>query len=193
LPWARNRGPSTAAPFWGRLAGQAMRRPALIAIPVLAVLVLVALPVRHVQFGTLDDRVLPTSTQSRAVGDVLREDFTGNSATALNVVTGSPLGPAALAPYAARLADLSGGPRLETSAATLVHGRAVRDSASPTLARPTGERLSVVSAADPRSNASKVLVRTVRALPGPGGARVYVGGDTAELIDTTHAIGIRLP
>src|SRR5262245_32258699 len=53
LPWARNREPSTAAPFWGRLAGQVMRRPALFAIPVLAVLMLLALPLRHVQFGTL--------------------------------------------------------------------------------------------------------------------------------------------
>ena len=39
----------------------------------------------------------------------------------------------------------------------------------------------------------KDLVRTVRALPGPDGVRVYVGGETAELIDTTHAIGARLP
>src|SRR5215475_3553995 len=100
LPWARNREPSTAAPFWGRLAGRVMRRPALFALPVLAALMLLALPLRHVQFGTLDDRVLPTSTQSRAVGDVLREDFTGNSATALNVVTDGPLGRAALTAYA---------------------------------------------------------------------------------------------
>src|SRR5499427_8008571 len=87
LPWPRTRQPSTAAPLWGRLAGQAWRRPALIAIPVLAVLMLAAVPVRHLQLGTPDDRVLPAATQSRAVGDVLREDFTGNSATALNVVT----------------------------------------------------------------------------------------------------------
>ena len=193
LPWARNREPSTAAPFWGRLAGQVMRRPALIAIPVLAVLMLVALPLRHVQFGTPDDRVLPATTQSRAVGDVLREDFTGNSATALNVVTDGPLGRAALTAYATRLSDLAGVARVETSVATFVHGKAVPDSADPTLARPTAQRLSVVSAADPRSNAAKDLVRTVRDLPGPDGVRVYVGGETAELIDTTHAIGIRLP
>jgi putative drug exporter of the RND superfamily len=193
LPWARNREPSTAAPLWGRLAGQAMRRPALIAIPVLAVLMLVALPLRHVQFGTPDDRVLPATTQSRAVGDVLREDFTGNSATALNVVTDGPLGRAALTAYATRLSGLSGVARVETSVATLVHGKAVPDSANPTLARPTAQRLSVVSAADPRSNAAKDLVRTVRGLPGPDGAGVYVGGDTADLIDTTHAIGTRLP
>jgi RND superfamily putative drug exporter len=193
LPWARNREPSTAAPFWGRLAGQVMRRPALIAIPVLAVLMLVALPLRHVQFGTPDDRVLSATTQSRAVGDVLREDFSGNSATALNVVTGGPLDRTALTAYATRLSDLADVARIETSAATFVHGKAVPDSADPILARPTTQRLSVVSAADPRSNAAKDLVRTVRGLPDPAGVRVYVGGDTAELIDTTHAIGIRLP
>jgi RND superfamily putative drug exporter len=193
LPWARNREPSTAAPFWGRLAGQAMRRPALVALPVLAVLVLIALPLRHVQFGTPDDRVLPATTQSRAVGDVLRTDFTGNSATALNVITDGPPGRAALTAYATRLSGLAGVARVETSAATFVHGTAVPGSADPALARPTAQRLSVVSAADPRSDAAKNLVRTVRALPGPGGVRVYVGGDTAELMDTTHAIGTRLP
>ena len=193
LPWARDREPSTAAPFWGRLAGQVMRRPALLAVPVLAVLMLLALPLRHVQLGTPDDRVLPATTQSRAVGDVLRERFTGNSATALNVVTDHPLGRAALTAYATRLSGLAGVARAEASVATFVHGKAVPNSANPTLARPTAQRLSVVSAADPTSNASKDLVRTVRGLPGPDGAGVYVGGQTAELIDTTHAIGTRLP
>jgi putative drug exporter of the RND superfamily len=193
LPWARNREPSTAAPFWGRLAAQVMRRPALIAIPVLAVLILVALPLRHVQFGTPDDRVLPATTQSRAVGDVLREDFTGNSTTALNVITDGPLDRAALTAYATRLSGLAGVARVETSVATFAGGKAVPNSADPTLARSTAQRLSVVSAADPRSNAAKDLVRTVRGLPGPAGAGVYVGGDTAQLIDTTHAIGTRLP
>jgi RND superfamily putative drug exporter len=193
LPWARNRQPSTAAPFWGRLAGQVMRRPALLAVPVLAVLMLLALPLRHVQLGTPDDRVLPATTHSRAVGDVLREDFAGNSATALNVVTDGPLGRGALTAYATRLSHLAGVARVEASAATFVHGKAVPDSADPALGRPTAQRLSVVSAADPRSNAAKNLVRTVRGLPGPDGVRVYVGGQTAELIDTTHAIGARLP
>src|SRR5215470_15938904 len=169
LPWARGRQPSAAAPLWGRLAGQVMRRPAVLAVPVLAVLMLLALPVRHAGFGTPDDRVLPATTHSRAVGDVLREDFTGDSATALNVVTDGPLGRAALTAYAARLSGVAGVARVETSAATFVHATAVPDSADPALARPTAQRLSVVSAADPRSNAAKDLVRTVRGLPGPDG------------------------
>jgi putative drug exporter of the RND superfamily len=193
LPWARGREPSTAAPLWGRLAGQVMRRPALIAVPVVAVLLLVALPLRHVQFGTPDDRVLQTNTQSRAVGDVLRDDFTGDSATALNVIADGLLDRTALSGYATRLSNLAGVARVETSAATFVHGSAVPHAANATLARPTAQRLSVVSAADPRSDSAKDLVRTVRDIPGPDGVRVYVGGQTAELIDTTHAIGSRLP
>jgi putative drug exporter of the RND superfamily len=193
LPWARDRDPSTAAPFWGRLAGQVMRHPALLAIPVLAALLLVALPLWHLQLGTPDDRVLQPSTQSRAVGDVLRDDFTGNSATALNIVTDGPLDRATLTAYATRLSDLDGVARVETSAATFIHGTALPNSADLTLARPTAQRLSVVSAADPRSDAAKHLVRTVRELPDPGGVSVYVGGQTAELVDTTQAIVTRLP
>jgi RND superfamily putative drug exporter len=127
------------------------------------------------------------------VGDVLRGDFTGDSATALNVVTDGPLDHDALTAYGTRLSDLAGVARVETSAATFVHGTAVPNSANPTLARPAAQRLSVVSAADPRSDAAKQLVRAVRELPGPDGVRVYVGGQTAELLDTTHAIGSRLP
>jgi putative drug exporter of the RND superfamily len=193
LPWARNRQPSTAAPFWGRLAGLVMRRPALTAFPVLAALILLALPLQHVQFGSPDDRVLHTGTQSRAVGDELRSNFSGDSATALNVVTDGPLDRSTLTGYATRLSDLAGVARVESSDATYVHGAAVPGSANPTLGRPTAQRLSVVSTADPRSAAAKDLVHTVRDLPGPAGVRVYVGGQTAELIDTTHAIGSRLP
>jgi RND superfamily putative drug exporter len=192
LPWARNREPATSAPLWGRLAGFVMRRPALVALPVLAALLLVALPLRNIQFGTPDDRVLQSSTQSRAVGDVLRNDFTGNSSTALNVVADGSLDNAGLRAYATQLSELAGVARVETSVATFVRGAAIPGSVNPTLARPTAQRLSVVSAADPRSGAAKELVRTVRGLPGPDGVAVYVGGPTAELLDTTHAIGSRL-
>jgi hypothetical protein len=53
------------------------------------------------------------------------------------------------------LSSLAGVARVETRVATFVHGKAVPNSTDPTLARPTAQRLSVVSAADPRSNAAK--------------------------------------
>jgi RND superfamily putative drug exporter len=192
LPWARGREPSTAAPVWGRVAGQVMRRPLLIAVPVIALLLLVALPLTHARFGTPDDRVLRTTAQSRSVGDVLRADFTGDTSTALNVVTDGPLGQTALARYGQRLSELPTVVRVDTGAAAYVRGASVANSANPALGRPDAERLSVVSSADPRSAAAKQLVRAVRGLPRPDDVRVYVGGPTAELIDSTHAIGVRL-
>jgi putative drug exporter of the RND superfamily len=193
LPWTRGREPSTAAPIWGRIASQAMRRPALFALPVLAALLLLTAPVRHIQLGTPDDRVLPTDTQSRMVGDVMRTDFTGDTSTALEVVADGRLGQTTLIGYATRLSTVQGVVRVETSAGTFVRGRAVPGTDNPALAGQTAQRLTVVSAADPRSHAAKDLVRSVRALPDPAGARIYVGGQTAELLDTTHAIDSRLP
>ena len=59
-PW-RLPGPAaergSAAPAWGRIAAAVMRRPALIALPVVAVLLLLAsAAVLHVRFGTPDER-----------------------------------------------------------------------------------------------------------------------------------------
>jgi RND superfamily putative drug exporter len=127
------------------------------------------------------------------VGDILRSDFAGDSSTALNVVAEGRIHRDALAGYAQRISKLPDVARVETSAATIVAGRALPGSGRPVFGRPGVQRLSVVSTADPRSAAAKDLVRSVRGLPGPEGARVYVGGPTAELMDTTHAIGSRLP
>ena len=73
---------SPSAPFWGRLATWVMRRPLTAAVPVIAVLLFFAVPLLHVTFGTPDDRVLPKSTATHQVGDVLRADF----ATKPNVI-----------------------------------------------------------------------------------------------------------
>jgi RND superfamily putative drug exporter len=172
LPWTRNRPPSVAAPMWGRLAGLVMRRPALTALPVVAVLLVLASPLGHISFGTPDDRVLRNDTQSRAVGDVLRADFTGNTSTGIDVVATTPIPAGALRTYEATLSRLPHVARVDALDA---------------------QRLRVVMSVDPRSSAAQHLVDAVRHSPVPGGVRTYVGGQTAELVDSKHAIGSRLP
>jgi putative drug exporter of the RND superfamily len=63
-----------------------MRRPLPIAGTVVAVLLLLGAPFLGVQFGTPDDRVLPESAGSRQASEILRSDFTGNSAEGFGVV-----------------------------------------------------------------------------------------------------------
>ena len=193
LPWARSVATGSAAPVWGRLAAGVMRRPALAAIPVMALLLAAAAPLLQVTFGTPDDRVLPTTTASRQVGDAIRADFAGNDTTAIDVVTTGAVDPSALHDYATQLSSLDGVDRVDSSAGTFVGGQAVEGGPGAALSAPDAERLTVVTEADPRSSMSQSLVGEVRDVPPPDGVDTLVGGDTATLVDSLDAIGGPLP
>jgi putative drug exporter of the RND superfamily len=192
LPWAR-KPPSTVAPWWGRLAAFAWRRPVLAAVPVIGVLSLIASPLLHASVGTPDDRVLRTGAESRQVGDVLRTHFAGDTSTALQLATTGPVGGTALADYAKRLSTLPEVTRVQASTGDYTDGTAVgTDPADAALAASTAQRLTVITRADPRSARAQELVGTIRDTAAPAGTSVLVGGQTAELMDTKHAIGVRL-
>jgi putative drug exporter of the RND superfamily len=193
LPWLR-RPRSAAAPFWGRLAARAMRRPLLAGGAVVAVLVAAALPLLSVEFGTPDDRVLPTSAASRQVGDAIRDGFASNDTTAIDVVTTGPVDPAPIAEYASQISTLSAVDRVDSSAGTFVDGDLV-DQSSVNAAFNAGgsERLAVVTGADAKSQTAKDLVGDVRRAADPEGVDALVGGGSAALVDSLAAIGDRLP
>jgi putative drug exporter of the RND superfamily len=193
VPWLR-RPRSAAAPFWGRLAARAMRRPLLAGGVVVALLVAAALPLLSVEFGTPDDRVLPTSAASRQVGDAIRDGFASNDTTAIDVVTTGPVDPAPLAEYASQISTLYAVDRVESGAGTFVDGDLV-DQSSVNAAFSTGgsERLAVVTGADAKSQTAKDLVGDVRRTADPEGVDALVGGASAALVDSLAAIGDRLP
>jgi putative drug exporter of the RND superfamily len=193
LPWPKG-APTTASPFWGRLAGAVMRRPALTALPVIAVLLLAATPLLRVGFGTPDDRVLPATATSRQVGDVLRAEFTANSTAVIQLVSTGPVDPAELARYAGRLSELPGVRQVHSGAGVFADGSlAGRTPSDATFAGQNAQRLSVDLSVDPRSGEAEDLVREVRATPEPAGATMLAGGYTASLVDSKAAIGSRLP
>ncbi|WPO75711.1 MMPL family transporter [Streptomyces sp. KN37] len=194
MPWARRERSGSGASGWGRLARTVMRRPALTALPVLAVLLAAASPLLGVTFGTADERVLPEGSQSRQVSTALRENFDGNDAAALHVVIDEPLAKAPLKAYAAELSRLKGVARVETSAGVYSGGRT--EAAGPgnvALGRPTAQQLNVVSSLTPKSDEAKKLVAEVRAAAPPSGTHPLVGGADAELVDSNDSIGGRLP
>ena len=194
LPWAGSVTTGAAAPFWGRLAARVMRRPALAALPVMALLLVAATPLLQATFGTPDDRVLPTSAPSRQVGDALRDGFAGDDTTAIDVVTTGPVDSTALRDYAARLSSVPAVDRVDSSAGSFVDGSLVGDGGSALAASAdAGERLVVVTATDARSSTARALVGDVRDVPAPSGVDAVVGGETATLVDSLDAIGGRLP
>jgi putative drug exporter of the RND superfamily len=191
LPWVK-RTPTAESRVWARIASVALRRPVLTGLPVVLVLVVAALPLLGVRFGTPDDRVLTTASETRAVGDVLRAEFPRDDAKALDVVTTSPAGTNVTGDYARTLSKLPGVESVTASVGTFVDGRAAGPG-NPAYASDTGvQRLSVLSAYDPHSTEGQNLVATVRSAP-TDGLDVVVGGNAARLVDSKAAIGDRLP
>jgi RND superfamily putative drug exporter len=180
--------------FWRRLAETVMRRPVLAGGAVLVVLAVLGSPFLSIHFGLPDDRVLPRSSPAQQASQLLRSAFPSNSARAVDVVdTSRPLAPAAIAAYATALSRLEHVAAVESAGGTAVHGQLVA-APGPDAIRylsPRGTWLLVDSTVDPYSAAGRALVAQVREVPAP--APVLVGGAAAQLLDTEHAIGTRLP
>ena len=194
LPWARGAQQGSAAPAWGRLASAVMKRPALMALPVVAVLAFVASPLLGASFGTPDETVLPTSAPARQAADALHNDFQGNQATAIQIVTTGPADTASVGTYAAKLSSLPGAVRVDSSAGSYAHGAALGTSPSDAgMATASAQELTVFTSTDGHSAAAEQLVRDARAVPGPAGTSTLIGGETARLIDSEHGITARLP
>ena len=194
LPWSRaDRG--SAAPVWGRLAGAVMRRPALTAVPVLAVLAILAAPLFGAGFGTPDERVLPTGAAVRTVSDALRTDFPGDQTTAVQIAAVGPASEDAVAGYAKALSALPNAVRVESSAGSFAAGQqtAAPQAADRLLGTATAQRITLYTSQPGHSAAAERLVREVRAMPAPAGTETLVGGETARLVDTEHAITGQLP
>ncbi|MFE2518951.1 MMPL family transporter [Streptomyces mirabilis] len=198
MPWAKTANVTTRVSTWARLARTVMRRPALTALPVLAVLLVAASPLLGITFGTPDERVLPKDAESRQVSATLQKNFNGNDNAALQIVIGQNVGQnvdkAPLDKYADQLSRLKGVVRVETSTGTYTHGQeSAAGPGSANLSRPDGQRISVVSSLTPKSDAAQSLVGDVRALTPPPGTHPLVGGIDAELVDAKHSISGQIP
>jgi RND superfamily putative drug exporter len=193
IPFLRT-AEAKASPFWGRLAGLVMRRPALVALPVVALLLVAGSPLLGVVFGTPDQGVLHASTASRQVSDSLVTRFPGNSAAPIDVVTTGPVAVADIAAFARTLSTLPDVARVSSSAGSFHDGIALPPSdMDASYGRPDAQRFTIVTSLPDKSDRGQALVRAIRAMPGPGGAEFLVTGADAALIDTKAAIAAKLP
>lgn len=182
-----------------------MRRPALVSVGALALLVLLAAPMTQVRFGMYDDRILPASSPVAETSQRLRAEFGSQWVDAASVVlpgrpgamSGSVADPPAdpvLDAYARRLAQVPGVRRVDARTGTYRDGRrtAPPDASSGRFAGAGGTWLSVIpDGDDPLSPQGSRLAAALRAVPAPGPA--LVGGPGARLADTEQALAGRLP
>ncbi|HTT52476.1 MAG TPA: MMPL family transporter [Streptosporangiaceae bacterium] len=167
---------------WYRLARSVMRRPVVYVVVIVAALLVLAAPFRHITWGGTDARALPAGAPARVVTEALNRDFPGNPASPIEVLArldgpvSAPAPRGALASYVQRLAHVPG---ISAVQVTGLRGDAAR--------------LDLRYAADPSSVAARHLVTAVRAVPAPAGSHVYVGGVTAQLVDELASLGHILP
>lgn len=192
LPWAdKVRKPES--PSWRHLALYVMRHPAITALPVIAILLIIASPLRNIAFGLPDERVLPSSTATYQVGSVLRNKFTTNTDDQINVVlsSSSPISQQ-FSGYAKSLSSIKGVDDVATNQGTYVNGNLV--SMQPRVNTNNEDALlNIDTHIDAQSASGASLVKTIRAFPAPSGLKLYVGGEAAILADTKQAIADKLP
>lgn len=182
--------------FWFRLSTAVMRRPWAFLGVGLSVLVLLGLPFLRVAFGTTDDRVLPADAPSARASQLVRESFSGNESAAITVVAPDAAESTTdIDGYAATLSRLAGVDGVDAATGSYAAGRLVQPATALSQrfsASDAGTWLSVVPTVDPYSGAGKDLVRAVRETPSPLGP-TYVGGASAEFLDTQDSLAQRLP
>ena len=183
--------------MWHRLAVAVMRRPLVLGIAVVALLVFLGAPFLKVQFGLPDDRVLPTGASSRQVQDDIRANFSSEEAGALSVVAEDVKDPASreadIDAYAAALSRLDGVARVDAITGSYLGGQKVVEpnASSVRFAGTDATWLSVVPSVEPMSEQGESLVAEVRDTPAP--FEVSVAGPSAQLVDSKASIFGKVP
>ncbi|MFD0488993.1 RND superfamily putative drug exporter [Saccharopolyspora erythraea NRRL 2338] len=181
--------PRTEGPMWHRIATSVMRRPLLTSLPVIALLLVFAIPFADVRFGLTDERVLPPDAGSHRAATIVDERFPQAKQTTVEVLlTGA--GSQETERYAQELSQREGVTGVQAPGAVYVEGAPV---APGQPARTSDETAWITMAVDhePYDTAAEDLVRSVRAAPAPG--ELAVAGDTAVLVDTKASLLERLP
>jgi RND superfamily putative drug exporter len=167
---------------WYRLARLVMRRPLAFAAVIVVLLLALSYPILHVTWGGTDASALPAAAGPSVVQETLDRDFPGHVTAPIEPVIqfGGPVTTGArLAQLDDYTAELRAVPGITGAQITGMHGNVAR--------------IDLGYTPDPLSAAARAIVGRVRAVAAPAGARVYVGGQTAQLADLLTSLQRILP
>jgi len=207
---------SAGTGWWHAIATTVMRRPLVVLIPVVAVIVVLGSPFLHLRLANNDVTALPTHEESRAAFDRLVNEFPGGNQTHISLVveysSGDPLTPAhvaGLVDFAKKIAALPNvdtitspvtfDPRLgaaEYAAFYLQPRSQLPQQLQALISGTVGQHIVVFDVVTQKgiySDESRQLVRSIRALPAPSDAAIAVTGFTAIDLDTVDFIATHTP
>lgn len=201
---------------WHRLAMAVMRRPVLVLVPTLGVLLLLASPFTRLRLAASDVRVLPAGLEAARGFALLGEQFPDEAQTHFNVPVSFPAGTPFTPERIGALHDLSkrisempgvrkvnspvfGDPRLSREMyqglfsnppqqqAPLIEG------AKKAFSKGSVVFLQGITAATPDSDEARAIVKAIRADRTVGDGTLLVGGESALDTDNTSYLLSRTP
>ena len=198
---------------WYRIAEMVMRRPVVVGLAVLAILVTLGLPFWRVAFSTPDVKVLASNQEARIVSDRLSRDFAqqGNSQLVIVMHTpGNALSSANLArldTYVDAIKAIPGvvsveslvtvNPQLSLADYQQLYAHPGANLQLTTIATQlaNGDTTKITIAMHPADHtiAAENIVGQVRAIHAPGGLVPLVDGVTAYQIDLLASLRATLP
>jgi putative drug exporter of the RND superfamily len=189
LPVIRRKVPLSAdSVFWRRCAEAVTKRPLWFALPVIAVLLVLGIPFLGVQLAMPDDRALPSHSNARLVAESLRHDYATDTCQAVTLLARNDT--RALDDLAAPVSSMDGVVRVVAPSGTYERGKPIAGPTPGFENNGAAYGLVYLSAAA-QTDAAQQVVRAIRAKVVD--QQVEVGGPTATLIDTSAAVGDRLP
>jgi RND superfamily putative drug exporter len=183
LTWrkgAADRAEERAHRMWGGVVTWVMKRPIVVAVGIVAVLLVFASPLSQIKLGSITYTALPQGDPARTAMQTLVDVFptTGNGATVLRQSTTSD-----------DRAPLLQASEIQREAEAL-------PGVASSLVRGAFGNYAVVAAnyaEGTNDEQQQDIVKALRALPTPDGATVMVGGGQASTMDSNAAIIRGLP
>jgi putative drug exporter of the RND superfamily len=175
-----------------RTATFSMKRAVPVTLIMTALFVLLGLPMLSVKLKSPDDRMLPTSTPTRQVGDLVREQLPPNATASIRIVLPDGLGaPGAVERYAQHLSQISDVAAIATPTGTFAGGQQVSTEAFGAASTDDAAYLSVYSTRDPFSASGQDQLAALKQVPAP--AAVLFGGTAQQNFDNVHGISNKAP
>ncbi|MDG3010306.1 MMPL family transporter [Rhodococcus sp. D2-41] len=160
--------------FWARTTDWVMKHPAVVAAPIVIVMLLLIVPFKNIQFGGLSETYLPPNNPTRVAQEHFDELFPKLRTDPINLVIENA--------DSQQLSQIA-------RAANQVPG--FTGKFTPSQATTNG--VDVLSSTLVDSMHPQSQINALRAIPAPDGVRILVGGTPASNQDSIDAVGARLP
>jgi RND superfamily putative drug exporter len=187
LPFIGRRGePEGTGGLWGMITKLVMARPVLSVVVTGGLLVAAALPVFNIDLGSIGISTLPEDSNPRHAFDVLNEEFSDGVLTADIVIDAPDVNAPAVQTSIAKLTTSLN--KDEFFGASEIETNAIGDLALLTVAMP-GD----FSSSESKSALKRLRGDYIPAAFDNGTAGVFVGGPTAETVDSVQTQRDYLP